>query len=131
MASNSNHYGDVLTWIEKVINSCTTVKQILAAKKLLILFDEKYAPEYSSPVHIKMRALEHLQNHLWGELMHMELTAESNKLNALIEEGKSKGKKTIRVWIKKSCATCYHVWVSNHDKPCNTCDKEYSNYLTK
>jgi hypothetical protein len=50
MASTSNHYGDVANWIEKVINSCETPLQEIAARKLIRLFEKRIdveAPELS------------------------------------------------------------------------------------
>lgn len=129
MASNSKHYGDVLAWIEKVINSCTTSQQTIVANKLLNRYYEMYdSEEYS--VSYKLSELKHLQNWKWSELITEELKAKSNKLNASVNEIEGKAK-TKKLKIKKSCATCYHVFVSNHAKPCNVCDKEFSRYLTK
>jgi hypothetical protein len=42
MASTSKHHGDVAIWIEKVINSCETPLQELAARKLTHLFEIQY-----------------------------------------------------------------------------------------
>ena len=50
MGSISNHYGDVANWIEKVINSCETPLQEIAARKLIRLFEKRIdveAPELS------------------------------------------------------------------------------------
>jgi hypothetical protein len=50
MASTSNHYGDVANWIEKVIISCETPLQEIAARKLIRLFEKRIdveAPELS------------------------------------------------------------------------------------
>ena len=35
MAANSRHWADVREWIYKVIDSCTTISQLLSAKKLI------------------------------------------------------------------------------------------------
>jgi hypothetical protein len=43
MASNSNHYGDVVNWIEKVIDSCETSLQEITARKLVRLYEEQYS----------------------------------------------------------------------------------------
>lgn len=44
MAANSKHPEDVRIWIEKVIQSCTTVNQVISAKKLIrryaIIYDD-------------------------------------------------------------------------------------------
>jgi hypothetical protein len=42
MASTSKHHGDVAIWIEKVINSCETPLQEIAARKLTQLFEIQY-----------------------------------------------------------------------------------------
>lgn len=39
MGANSNHYGDISNWIEKVIESCETTKQTRTADKLLRNFE--------------------------------------------------------------------------------------------
>jgi hypothetical protein len=43
MAANSNHYGDVVNWIEKVIDSCETSLQEITARKLVRLYEEQYS----------------------------------------------------------------------------------------
>jgi hypothetical protein len=35
MEKRSRHYGDVAKWIEKVIDSCETLQQTFAARKLI------------------------------------------------------------------------------------------------
>jgi hypothetical protein len=42
MASTSKHYGDVVNWIEKVINSCETPLQEGTARKLIYQFELQY-----------------------------------------------------------------------------------------
>ena len=42
MAASSKHYGDVTNWIEKVIESCETPKQEIAARKLVRQFEILY-----------------------------------------------------------------------------------------
>jgi len=42
MAATSKHHGDVAIWIEKVINSCETPLQEVAARKLVRLFETQY-----------------------------------------------------------------------------------------
>ena len=42
MASSSKHYGDVTNWIEKVIESCETPQQEIAARKLVRQFEILY-----------------------------------------------------------------------------------------
>jgi hypothetical protein len=43
MAATSNHYGDVLIWIEKVIDSCETPSQEFSARKLVSLYEKEYS----------------------------------------------------------------------------------------
>jgi hypothetical protein len=43
MAATSKHYGDVSNWILKVIESCETQSQEIAARKLVQLFQEQYS----------------------------------------------------------------------------------------
>lgn len=45
MGSISNHYGDVATWVEKVINSCESPQQEIAARKLLRQFEKRIETE--------------------------------------------------------------------------------------
>ena len=40
MGAISTHYGDIKNWIEKVIDSCITTKQLLSADKLIRNFDK-------------------------------------------------------------------------------------------
>ena len=42
MPATSKHYGDVTTWIEKVIESCETPLQEVTARKLVRLFESQY-----------------------------------------------------------------------------------------
>lgn len=42
MASTSKHYGDVANWIEKIIDSCETPQQEVAARKLVRQFETLY-----------------------------------------------------------------------------------------
>jgi hypothetical protein len=42
MASTSKHHGDAAIWIEKVINSCETPLQEIAARKLTQQFEIQY-----------------------------------------------------------------------------------------
>jgi hypothetical protein len=42
MAANSKHWADVLQWLYKIIDSCTTIHHILAAKRLCRLYIKKY-----------------------------------------------------------------------------------------
>ena len=42
MSATSKHYGDVTTWIEKVIESCETPIQEVTARRLVRLFESRY-----------------------------------------------------------------------------------------
>lgn len=48
MAADSKHYGDVKKWIEKVIDSCETHRQLNHAENLVDNFD-KYLVDYVNP----------------------------------------------------------------------------------
>ena len=41
MDKRSTHYGDVAKWIEKVIDSCETYQQTLAAEMLIVNFGKQ------------------------------------------------------------------------------------------
>jgi hypothetical protein len=41
MEKRSTHYGDIAKWIEKVINSCDSYKQIYAAGQLVRNFEKQ------------------------------------------------------------------------------------------
>ena len=42
MGAQSNHYGDISTWIEKVIESCETSLQEVSARKLVRQFELQF-----------------------------------------------------------------------------------------
>lgn len=42
MAASSKHHGDVAIWIEKIIDSCETPQQEVAARKLVRQFEILY-----------------------------------------------------------------------------------------
>ena len=46
MGAISNHYGDITTWIEKVIESCETSKQTITAHRLLRNFENRLVSEF-------------------------------------------------------------------------------------
>ena len=46
MAAISKHKYDVYRWIEKVIESCTTYRQVLATERLLDAYDIMYEDDY-------------------------------------------------------------------------------------
>ena len=45
MASKSKHYLDVYMWLKKVIDSCTTVSQVIATKRMIRRFARIYNKE--------------------------------------------------------------------------------------
>jgi hypothetical protein len=57
MSANSNHNGDIATWVKKVIDSCETPQQINSARRLLSLYRYKLDREkvelYARLDHIK------------------------------------------------------------------------------
>lgn len=48
MAANSKHYGDVLIWIGKVIDSCETKEQLYNSRKLILMFERQYTSNLKS-----------------------------------------------------------------------------------
>jgi len=59
MAAQSKHNGDILLWVHKVIDSCTTPLQVISARKVVRQFTKKIVKdnpninykEYSEIVH--------------------------------------------------------------------------------
>ena len=41
MENRSRHYGDIIKWIEKVIESCETREQLFGAKNLIFNFEKQ------------------------------------------------------------------------------------------
>jgi len=41
MENKSRHYGDIKLWVERVINSCETMEQVITADKLIDNFYKK------------------------------------------------------------------------------------------
>lgn len=66
---STNMY-DVYTWIEKVIDSCTTSKQISAAKKLVSAFVELYPHESR----LNNTLYQHTHQ-LWSDMLDKEIAA--------------------------------------------------------
>ena len=46
MGAISNHYGDIATWIDNVIESCETIKQSNTVSKLLRNFENRLISEF-------------------------------------------------------------------------------------
>jgi len=49
---DSQHYGDLMNWVVKVINSCETLPQLLTARKLVDLFDSKVRKDPNIDIHL-------------------------------------------------------------------------------
>ncbi len=76
MAASSKHYGDVVRWIEKVIDSCTTTTQVNGALNLIRNFVTVFPREYA------------LSNPLWerGSKLFTELARkEANERNSVTQ----------------------------------------------
>lgn len=43
----SKHPGDILKWLEKIVNSCTDVRQLFVAKRCITYFEKTYQPQDS------------------------------------------------------------------------------------
>lgn len=48
----SNHYGDIIQWIEKVIDSCQNIEQLKVAKRLVSNFENKLDKDNPSSTNI-------------------------------------------------------------------------------
>ncbi len=48
MAANSKHPGDILIWLEKVLNSCITMDQVDNTRKLFAKFEEIYKTNFKN-----------------------------------------------------------------------------------
>lgn len=78
MRIRSRHYGDIIEWIGKVIDSCETHQQTFAASKLIRNFEDQLTTEYESRLYyIKYHSL---VNSLRNKL--------SNKRQELLNKGK-------------------------------------------
>lgn len=53
MGANSNHYEDVLVWIEKIINSCQTIKHCNSCEKLITNFEERFQNKLEAYKHAR------------------------------------------------------------------------------
>jgi len=69
------HYGDVVRWIERVIDSCETPKQVKSAERLIRLFESQYYVDltFDEMNHIS-RSLLGRSTEKWGDLLEKKLT---------------------------------------------------------
>ena len=72
--STNPHYGDVVRWIERVIDSCKTTDQIKTAESLIRLFEVQYSEELiPSELRSISRSL-HIRNlEKWGQIVDWKL----------------------------------------------------------
>lgn len=78
MAAESNTPGDIEIWIVKVFESCTSVSQIVRARRLIDFYEAKL--EAKRPLDY------HIQRHIRGKLIKKYKYIKSN-LIAQIHEG--------------------------------------------
>lgn len=74
------HYGDVVRWIEKVIDSCETPKQTKSAERLVRLFEEQYYGDLTfSEMSSTSRSLLMRSTEKWGDLLEKKLDKKKDK----------------------------------------------------
>ena len=73
MGSISNQYGDVANWVEKVINSCETTQQEIAARKLVRLFEKRLLVEQSELYTYYTRHLNDVLDHKFYSLIETKI----------------------------------------------------------
>lgn len=66
MAAEGNTYVEIEEWIVKIINSCTTIGQIVKSRKLIDLYYQKLSNEtdlcWEVKRHIRDNLIEHYKN---------------------------------------------------------------------
>ena len=68
------HYGDVARWIERVIDSCETPKQVKSAERLIRLFESQYYGDLTfDEMHNISRSLLGRSTEKWGDLLEKKL----------------------------------------------------------
>ena len=78
--TNNPHYGDVVRWIEKVIDSCETPKQTKSAERLVRLFEDQYYGELTfSEMSSTSRSLLRRSTDKWGDLLEKKLDKKKDK----------------------------------------------------
>ena len=77
---NKHHYGDVIRWIEKIINSCQNLEQLKNTEKMIRLFEREYEKDLPSSERLMIsHNLFFLASEKWGDLtLQMILKAEHN-----------------------------------------------------
>ena len=72
--TSNPHYGDVARWIERVIDSCETPKQVKSAERLIRLFESQYYGDltFDEMNHIS-RSLLGRSTEKWGDLLEKKL----------------------------------------------------------
>jgi hypothetical protein len=72
--TSNPHYGDVARWIERVIDSCETPKQVKSAERLIRLFESQYYDDltFDEMNHIS-RSLLGRSTEKWGDLLEKKL----------------------------------------------------------
>ena len=72
--ANKPHYGDVVRWIERVIDSCETPKQTYSAKRLIELFESQYSENLNLLEMFNIsRSLTTRSTEKWGGLVEKKL----------------------------------------------------------
>ena len=78
--STNPHYGDVVRWIEKVIDSCETPAQIRLAEKLIRLFEGQYYSDLPfGEFYSASRGLLRRSTDKWGDLLEKKLDKKKDK----------------------------------------------------
>ena len=77
MAATSKHYGDIYRWIEKVIDSCTSPFQEVAARKLIYNFRNNLRQTGEVDLHI----IHQMEDNLRYRLDEKKYSRIENKLN--------------------------------------------------
>jgi hypothetical protein len=74
------HYGDVARWIERVIDSCETQKQIKSAERLIRLFESQYYGDLTfSEMNSTSRSLLRRCVEKWGDILEEKLEKKDKK----------------------------------------------------
>lgn len=63
MKAGENNYVEIEEWIVKVINSCTTIGQIVKSRKIIDLYLQKLSNETKLSRHAKKNIKENLIEH--------------------------------------------------------------------
>jgi hypothetical protein len=66
MAAEGNTYVEIEEWIVKIMNSCTTIGQIIKSRKLIDLYYKKLENEtdlsWEVKTHLKDKLMDHYKN---------------------------------------------------------------------